>query len=71
MGLTQRTFVTIQWFKRGARWPNGEPRMCDRCNVERTRSNRATMTAIEKDGAGFRMPVAYCQPHIPEGLVTD
>ena len=66
--MADRNFVTIQWFKRGARWPDGDPRMCDRCAVDRSRSNRATMTAIEKDTAGYRMPVAYCEQHLPEGL---
>lgn len=67
--MTDRTFVTIQRFKHGAKWPNGDSRMCDRCNVERSRSNRAMMTAIEKTIGGHRMPVAYCNDHTPEGLL--
>ena len=67
--MVERNFVTVQWFKRGAKWPGGEPRMCDRCNVERSRSNRAAVTAIEKTIGGYRMPVAYCDHHIPVEMV--
>ena len=66
--MTDRNFVTIQWFKRGAKWSDGKPRMCNRCTVERTRGNRAVVTAIEKSASGYRMPVAYCEQHIPRGI---
>ncbi len=56
--------VNVKRYKRGARWPDGDARMCDRCAAERTRRSRATFTAIRLEN-GFRMPVAYCVNHEP------
>ena len=57
----------VKVYKRGARWPDGQPRMCTRCGADKTRQRRrqATMTAELVDGP-YRIPVGYCDQHHPE-----
>lgn len=64
-------FQNVKRYKRGASL-EGVPLMCTRCRIEvkdglRGRNRRATVTATIKDGQ-FRVPVAYCTIHTPEGL---
>ncbi len=63
-------YTHIKRYKRGAHWPTGEPRMCVRCRANgRPRANVAVVTAVSKsDKDSFKMPVGYCQEHIPDEL---
>ena len=57
-------FINVKHYKRGARWDNGEARMCIRCRVNGSRGNRAVVTAIRVDDETKRRhPVAYCEDH--------
>ena len=58
--------VNVKRFARGAKWSDGEPRMCVRCGVERTRRHQAVITAELTNGSPYRVPVAYCPRHEPE-----
>ncbi len=60
--------VEVKWFKRGARFADGEPRMCGRCSIEgRRRRSQAVLTAIlVRPPAPYRMPLAWCGDHVPE-----
>ena len=61
------TFTHIKHYKRGASLPNGEPRMCIRCGYLGGRRRRAVVIAIMMyTGSDTKMPVAYCEDHIPE-----
>ena len=65
-------FQQVKRFKRGATWPDGEPRMCTRCAVEvahelKRRKRRAVVTAVIRHGK-YRVPVGYCAGHVPEGI---
>ena len=61
------TFVNVKQFKRGAKWPDGEPRMCVRCGYEGGRRRRAVVVAdLKYTGSKYRLPVAYCDKHIPD-----
>ena len=65
--------------KRGAYWEPGVPRMCTRCGVQvslghQTRRRQAVVTAVLLDRTPtrtYKVPVAYCNEHIPEALVED
>lgn len=68
-------FQNVKRFKRGAKWGNGESRMCTRCNsdIEVTRSRQAVVTADlfnTRNTASKRIvvPVAYCQEDTPEEI---
>jgi hypothetical protein len=67
-------FVNIKQLRRGATWPSGDPRMCTSCTVEeahelRRRRNQAVVVAdLRHRGTQFRVPVGYCEDHIPETL---
>lgn len=59
-------YINVQRYKRGAKWPDGNPRMCTRCGYERKRRKRAVVTAVLKyTGSPYRVPVAYCDDHDP------
>ena len=68
--------VEVKRFKRGAFFADGEPRMCGRCAIvgrdrERVRRRQAVLTAIlVRPPAPFRMPVAWCSHHLPEGVAS-
>lgn len=63
-------YVEVKRFKRGATWPDGQPRICTRCRVEdRARCKRATVTALlQYVGSKYKVPVAYCPEHVPTAL---
>lgn len=60
-------FVNVESFARGATWPSGDPRYCITCSVIGARRKQAMVTANRKDGK-FRLPVAYCEGHVPAEL---
>ncbi len=68
-------YQEVKRYKRGAKWPNGEVRMCTRCGALADsdalgRRKQATVTAMMKYGkTQFKLPVAYCDEHIPDQLV--
>ena len=59
--------VNIKTYLRGAHWPDGATRLCTRCGTENRRKNQARVVADIVDGR-FRIPVGYCELHIPEEL---
>ncbi len=62
-----KRLVNVKHYKRGAKWSDGATRLCTRCGTENKRKNQAVVVADIADGR-FRIPVGYCEPHIPEGL---
>ena len=65
----------VKTFKRGAKWENGENRMCVLCNgdINRGRSRQAVVTAELIDTRQsarkrFIVPVAYCEDHTPKEI---
>ena len=66
--------INVKRSKRGATWSNGEPRMCTTCSIEdkdedrRRRRRQAVVTADRVNGSRFRLPVAYCEKHVPDDL---
>jgi hypothetical protein len=64
--------VEVKRYKRGAHWPEGEPRMCGRCAIEgRTRRRQAVLTAfLVRPPARFRMPVEWCSHHLPVEVMS-
>ncbi len=73
--MTTYRFVLVRRYARGARWPSGDPRMCDRCGINQRlngghRRRQATFTAtLVEAGSLHRLPVAYCPEHEPEATV--
>lgn len=62
-------FTHVKYHKRGATWDNGDTRTCTRCRIERSRAKQAIVTALMKyAGSQYKLPVAYCQEHLPQGL---
>lgn len=71
----------VKWYKRGAYWSDGSPRMCVQCAIEtkladRKRRNQAVVVAVKTvsysykpGGNARRLPVGYCFQHIPEELM--
>lgn len=69
--MSRYSYVLVKWYKRGATWEDGKPRICIRCRIEKRRGRRAIVTAIRKrrrEGYAFRMPVEYCAEHLPDPL---
>ena len=65
--MTKFKFQSVKRYKRGAHWPDGEPRMCTRCGVNRTRRRQAVLTGdLVIDNSPWTLPVAYCPDHVPE-----
>ncbi len=62
-----KRLVNVKHFKRGAKWSDGATRLCTRCGTENRRKNQARVVADITDGR-FRIPVGYCELHIPEEL---
>lgn len=63
------SYVNVKRFKRGASWDNGKPRLCTRCGIEQVRRKRAVVVAnLKYVGAKTKVPVAYCENHIPDGI---
>jgi len=61
--------INVRRYKRGASWDNGEPRLCTRCGVNKTRKKRAVVVAdLKYGGTKFAIPVAYCENHIPDEI---
>ena len=67
-------YTYVKHYKRGAKWPDGEARMCIACGSlgdldKKGRRRQAVVTAVMKyAGATTRMPVAYCDEHLPDDL---
>ncbi len=62
-------FQSAKHYKRGAVWPDGSTRTCTRCRIERSRARQAIVTALlAYTGSRYKVPVAYCQEHIPKAL---
>lgn len=59
-------YRNVKRYKRGAKWPNGTPRYCVRCQVEGRRRNQATVLAERK--GKFTLSVGYCTNHTPDEL---
>jgi hypothetical protein len=71
--MAERTFIEITFHPQagGALDANGSPVMCLRCRAEnRRRAKRAVVTAIDVTGGTMRLPVAYCQEHVPDEMGT-
>lgn len=70
--MTTFKYTHIKEFKRGAKHSDGSPWMCVRCGVEgRRRRNQAIVTAIRgREGDSFKLPVGYCDEHVPANLYT-
>ena len=63
-------YVDVKRYKRGASWPDGQPRLCTRCGVEQVRRKRAVVVAnLKYSGAKTKVPVSYCESHVPDALV--
>ena len=68
-------YQQVKRYKRGAKWPDGEPRMCTRCGAQvahemKSRRKQAVVTAMMCYAkTKFKLPVAYCDEHIPDQLV--
>lgn len=65
-------FTQVKNYKRGATWPSGQPRMCVRCAYEnRPRRRQAvTVALLQYVGSKIKVPVSYCDQHIPDELIT-
>lgn len=62
-------YVNVKRYKRGANWPLGQTRICTRCQIERSRGRQAVVVAeLRRSGSRFKLPVAYCEHHLPEDL---
>ena len=73
--MTSYRFVLVKRYVRGARWPSGDPRMCDRCGISQrengSRRRQATFTAtLVEPGSPYRLPVAYCHDHEPDEVAV-
>ena len=68
--------VEVRRFKRGAFWPDGEPRMCGRCAIEGpgrvgARRRQAVLTAVlVRPPSPYRCPVDWCEDHLPDEVAT-
>lgn len=65
-------FTGVKRLKRGAVWADGTTRTCTGCRIDisyerRRRARQATTVATLHDGR-FRIPVAYCDGHLPDDL---
>jgi hypothetical protein len=62
-------FTRVRRFKRGAKHSDGSPWYCVTCGSARgrRRRNQAVVTAIvRQSGSPYKLPVGYCDDHIPE-----
>lgn len=65
-------FVNVKRYKRGATWADGSTRLCTRCGTERRRRIQATTVAnLTRTGSRFKVPVAYCDKHLPQELIIE
>ena len=57
--------IQVKRHRRGATWPNGETRICSRCQIEDARGRAAVLTAyLQLEGSDTKVPVAWCKKHI-------
>lgn len=73
---TAPKYIYIKRFKRGATHDDGSTYTCITCRIEkklagRGRANQATVTAIRVSDTGSRLPVGYCDPHVPDELKEE
>ena len=63
-------YTHVKRYKRGAKWDDGSARLCTRCGYERrSRKRRAAVTAfLQYSGTRFKVPVGYCEEHMPSQL---
>ena len=78
--MTKAKVVNVQQYKRGAFHIDGSPLMCITCRIEkkladikdngggRKRARQAVVTMTKINSSGSRLPVGYCENHIPEEI---
>jgi len=64
-------FENVKEHPDGVTWPNGDPLLCVRCEIDGLRRKRATVTAyLRNPGTRFKVPVAYCPDHVPAEVAS-
>lgn len=61
-------YVNVKSFVRGATWPSGDPRYCTTCAYAGGSRRKQAVVVADRKGRKFRLPVAYCEGHVPAEL---
>lgn len=63
-------YQEVRWYKRQPVWPDGQTITCTRCRYEKQRSRQVVVMAVIKYAkTKTKLPVAYCNDHLPDQLV--
>lgn len=68
--------VHVKHYKRGATNDDGSSMICITCRIEkklagRGRANQAVVTLVRVSRTGSRLPVGYCEAHVPADLEEE